>query len=89
MRWLKESYGLRKDIGEEFLGPLSTKEGFAMHISLTRPFTRGSLRLRSSDPKVRGGEGGIPWKRQAEVSSSYVIAHNAHKYCDVQVGIED
>jgi hypothetical protein len=57
MRWLKESYGLRKDIGEEYLGPLSTKEGFAMHISLTRPFTRGSLRLRSSDPQVRGGEG--------------------------------
>jgi hypothetical protein len=46
---------MRKDIGEEYLGPLSTKEGFAMHISLTRPFTRGSLRLRSLDPQVRGG----------------------------------
>ncbi len=55
---------MRKDIGEEYLGPLSTKEGFAMHISLTRPFTRGSLRLRSSDPQVRGGEGDPRGKRR-------------------------
>jgi hypothetical protein len=73
MRWLKESYGLRKDIGDEYLGPLSTKEGFAMHISLTRPFTRGSLRLRSSDPQVRGVEGGSQGEKEEEETSRGVV----------------
>jgi hypothetical protein len=78
MRWLKESYGMRKDIGEEYLGPLSTKEGFTMHISLTRPFTRGSLRLRSSDPQVRGGEGDLREREEEEISRGVVIlCHSA------------
>jgi hypothetical protein len=49
---IKDFLGLRQDVYDAYLRPIAFKEGFAMYPILARPHARGSLRLRSNNPKV-------------------------------------
>jgi len=44
--------GIRQDIFEEYLSPIAFTEGFAMYPILSRPFVRGSIRLRTNRSQV-------------------------------------
>ncbi|KAF2358232.1 Glucose-methanol-choline oxidoreductase N-terminal [Trinorchestia longiramus] len=43
--------GLKRQVFNEILGPLQFREGMSIHAMLTRPYSRGSITLKSADPQ--------------------------------------